>query len=289
MWGAYEDEWQPASCKLLLKPEDIPKDNLTTPVWPRAFTAMEYAFGTGSGSSLDACQPPYAAGFQGPPRKKGEHSHYFDYYDQYDMSEFPTIPGWPLKGPQPVQRTHFGLLPPNGKDNLDSEQWTLPNGNMFSKTGPMCVCFSDPNRQPRQDNASDPHPGYEPGGDPSVDPFPKFDNVLLGPLRWDFPGDAILIGREEIVVEAWGPPPGEPTTFVADHWNKGPHHFHFDVKTNLMVRQYQAETALTCQTQWNLTRPDPYYFQVDKACYHGLTRMNLSCIAPPPQPPPRAE
>lgn len=131
-------------------------------------------------------------------------------------------------------------------------------------------------------------PGEGPGGGPVNRPVPEVRQRLLGPLRWDFPKDAILIGREEIVVEAWGPPPGKPTKFIADHWNFGPHHFHFDVQTNLMVRQFQVEVALTLQTQWNLTRPDPKYLEVDKGCYKGLAHVNLSCVSPPPSPPEEA-
>lgn len=197
------------------------------------------------------------------------------------MSEFPVAAGWPLTGKQPIQRTHFHITNGTG-----TEQWTLPNGNMFNKAGPMCVCFSDPNRQPRAANSKDPQPGMGPGEDPADDPFPSFDNVLLGPLRWDFPGDAVLIAREEIELE-WSGDDGTPRTVVADHWNKGPHHFHYDVQTNQMVRQWQAEVALTLQTHYVLGSPDPVNLEVDKSCYSGLFHLNLSCIAPPPVPPPQ--
>merc|ERR1739845_341525 len=70
---------------------------------------------------------------------------------------------------------------------------------------------------------------------------------------------------------------------VADHWNKGPHHFWYEVSTNLMVRQYQTEAALTIQTNWTIGEPDASLFDVAPAC-SGIRKMNLSCVSPPPGP-----
>jgi len=193
-----------------------------------------------------------------------------------------------LSGMQPEQRQD---IPASGAKvgpfSLgSSSQWTLPNGNMYTETKnlgvSMCICFSDPNKQPRPTNSADPQPGgkYSPG---TPDPFDKFDNVLLGPLRWDFPSDAVLIGREEIELEwtAFGKQDSHKMV-IADHWNKGPHHFWYEVSTNLMVRQYQTEAALTVQTNWTVGEPDPALFIIPKNCYTGLTHANLSCVAPPP-------
>merc|ERR1712010_394161 len=81
---------------------------------------------------------------------------------------------------------------------------------------------------------------------------------------------------------------------VADHWNKGPHHFWYDVSTNLMVRQYQTEAALTIQTNWKIGEPDPSIFDLAPACT-GMRKLNLSlghwppttAASPTPQPQPQ--
>lgn len=280
IWGDGEDEWRPAQCTPLLKPEEIPKDNLTTPVWPKAFISHEYSCGTTH--VLDACSPK--SGLESGYRcKDGKHGGWTLYYRQRDISKYPLAPDWPLTGLQPEQRQS---IPANGILGASS-QWALPNGNMFTLSeapvGPaFCICFSDPNKQPRPPNASDPRPGgkYSPG---TVDPFEKFDNVLLGPLRWDFPSDAVLIGREEIELE-WTEFGTQDSSrlVVADHWNKGPHHFWYEVSTNLMVRQYQTEAALTVQTNYTIGEPDESFFTVPESCYKGLLHSNFSCVAPPP-------
>jgi hypothetical protein len=162
---------------------------------------------------------------------------------------------------------------------------------MFTQSdlGPVktCICFSDPNKQPRPANSPDPRPGGKFSPD-TPDPFEKFDNVLLGPLRWDFPHDAVLVGREEIEMEwtAFGKQDSHRMV-VADHWNKGPHHFWYEVATNLMVRQYQTEAALTVQTNWSVGEPDPSFFEIPQSCITGL-HGNLSCVSPPPAPAPKA-
>merc|ERR1712232_226558 len=35
-------EWNPMSCEPLMKPDEIPADNLTSPLWPKHFTVQEY-------------------------------------------------------------------------------------------------------------------------------------------------------------------------------------------------------------------------------------------------------
>lgn len=282
IWGDNEDQWRPARCKPLIKPEDIPKDNITNPVCPKAFRTNEYS--CGNTHALDACSPK---GYHcGGPGLNNSHGGWTLYYRQHDMADYPVAKDWPLKGMQPEQRQD---IPPNGLLG-HSSQWTLPNGNMFTMSHTLgignCICFSDPNMQPRPDNAADAHPGgkYSPG---TPDPFKKFDNVLLGPLRWDFPHDAVLIGREEIELEwtAFGRQDSHKIV-VADHWNKGPHHFWYEVSTNLMVRQYQTEAALTVQTNWSVGEQDPSLFVIPDLCITGL-HMNLSCVAPPPSPAPK--
>merc|ERR1712093_101241 len=147
-----------------------------------------------------------------------------------------------------------------------------------------CVCFSDPNKQPRAPDDPDAQPGgkFSPG---TPNPFDHADNTLLGPLRWDFPHDSILIGREEIELEwtDWDEKSDTHRMVIADHWNKGPHHFWYEVSTNMMVRQYQTEAALTVQTNWTVGEPDDWWFDVNPAC-SGILKVNLSCVSPPPGP-----
>merc|ERR1712083_576172 len=97
----------------------------------------------------------------------------------------------------------------------------------------------------------------------------------------------VLIGREWIQLEwtSYNQTEDSSKWVIADHYNKGPHHFWYDVRTNLMVRQYQTEAALTIQTNWVLEEPDPSHFEVAEICKDpaaGLT--NMSCVAPAPAP-----
>merc|ERR1711862_388103 len=125
-------------------------------------------------------------------QRRGTYAITTSYYDQMDLGLPP-----PLDGLQPVQRTSGGIPQIAPKSDI-VDQWTLPNGNMYNKFGPACTCFSDPNSQPRSpsDPMSDPGDPH-----PHPDPYPSYNNTLLGPLRHDFPSDSLLIGRERIFVE----------------------------------------------------------------------------------------
>merc|ERR1719352_1367788 len=96
IWGDGEDEWRPARCKPLMKPEEIPKDNLTTPVWPKAFTTTE--FSCGNKNALDACSPKTYNCKNGLFSQA--HGGWHLAYRQRDMSKYPTPAGmdWPLSG-----------------------------------------------------------------------------------------------------------------------------------------------------------------------------------------------
>ena len=48
-----------------------------------------------------------------------------------------------------------------------------------------------------------------------------------------------------------------------------------------MVRQWQAELALTLQDNYVIGPPDRAVFFPDPSCYGPLS-LNLSCVAPPP-------
>jgi hypothetical protein len=42
-WGPNEDQWLPMPCEPLLTPDQIPKENLTSPLWPKSFSVYEKA------------------------------------------------------------------------------------------------------------------------------------------------------------------------------------------------------------------------------------------------------
>merc|ERR1711981_652329 len=88
IWGDGEDEWRPARCKPLMKPEEIPKDNITNPVWPKAFTTTEYS--CGNKNALDACSPKtyncHDPDLKHPLRQN--HGGYWLAYRQKDMSYY---------------------------------------------------------------------------------------------------------------------------------------------------------------------------------------------------------
>ena len=43
--------------------------------------------------------------------------------------------------------------------------------------------------------------------------------------------------------------------------------------------------GLQTYLNWNVTTPDPAKIAVEKICYEGLLRVNVSCKAPPPSAP----
>lgn len=133
-----------------------------------------------------------------------------------------------------------------------SDIWHGVDGNMYIKIdGAFCICIT-----------------VRPNGDKS--------KKYSGPLVHDFAKDAVLIGREKIGVEILN------KEVIADHWNKGPHHFWIEVETNQMIRAWQPFNGLQIYSNWNYTMPPQENFKVDKSCYTGLLHKNISCIAPPP-------
>jgi len=225
-WGNGEHEWTPMPCEPLMKPEEIPKENLTSPLWPKHFTVEEYASLTFPGR--DPCDVKF---------KNSTYTLVFD-----------TTP----EGP--IYHT-IGRTGPSGPSPFPGKSWALPNGNfyntvdVFGRTA-FCICIGPP--------------------DPTV------ENAINGPLPYDFLRDAVLIGRERVVLEYLN------KQVVADHWVKGPHHFWFDVATNLMVREWQPFNGHQIYHAWNLSKPAPLDIDVQERCYKGLLHVNISCIAPHP-------
>merc|ERR1719443_2420155 len=53
LWGNGENDWQPMPCEPLMRPEEIPENNLTKPLWPLRFTVQEWSMYTFPGT--DPC------------------------------------------------------------------------------------------------------------------------------------------------------------------------------------------------------------------------------------------
>lgn len=213
-----------------MTPDQIPKDNLTTPTWPKSFSVDEYAELTFPGR--DPCTVDF---------KNSTYTLYFD-----------------TREDGPIYHT-VGKTGPSGPSPLPGDAWHLGNGNFYTTANAFhheafCVCMS---------------PKCDAAGCPS--------NTVLGPLTYDFLKGSKLVGRERIVPEYLNTP------IVADHWVKGPHHFWFDVATNLAVREWQPFNGHNIYYNWNLTTPDASIIDVPKNCYKGLLHYNISCLAPPPQ------
>lgn len=135
-----------------------------------------------------------------------------------------------------------------------SQIWTLPTADMFIKIyGAFCICVS-----PRES-------GNKSG-------------VPIGPLVHDFAADAVFVGRERIGLEKLG------KSVVADHWNKGPHHFWIDVVTNRMVRGWQPWNGLNVYdpSTWMVAPVQKEIFEPSSSCYSGFLHKNISCVAPYP-------
>lgn len=226
-WGGGEHEWNPMPCEPMMTPEEIPKENLTTPSWPEHFTVQEYADLTFPGK--DPCEVKF------------RNSTYTLVYD--------------ASTPEGLIYHTIGHSGPSGPSPFPGKSWALGNGNfyntvdVFGRTA-FCICISTP--------------------DPTV------ENAINGPLTFDFLKDAVLIGRERIVPEYLNTP------MVTDHWVKGPHHFWFDVATNLMVREWQPFNGHQIYYDWDLSKPAPETIDVQERCYEGLLHVNISCISPPP-------
>jgi hypothetical protein len=105
-------------CEPLLAPEEIPKENLTSPIWPKAFTVQEYADLTFPGR--DPCKINF------------KNSTYTLYYDQRP------------EGPLYHTVGHSG---PSGPSPFPGKSWAVGNGNfynsvdVFGKTA-FCICLS---------------------------------------------------------------------------------------------------------------------------------------------------
>jgi hypothetical protein len=232
-WGNGEHEWNPMPCEVVMAPDDIPEENLTTPFWPEHFTVMEKAMLTFPGR--DPCNVKF---------KNSTYQLVFD-----------TTPEGPLYHT-------IGISGPSGPSPFPGKSWALPNGNFYNTVdifhhSSFCICLSP--------------------DDPTV------ENALNGPLSYDFLKGAVLIGRERIVPEYLN------TVVLADHWVKGPHHFWFDVTTNLMVREWQPFNGHQIYYDWDLSKPAEDVIGLEKLCYEGLLHYNVSCKAPPPAPPPAAQ
>eukprot|EP00463_Aulacantha_scolymantha_P005181 TRINITY_DN64_c0_g1_i1.p1 TRINITY_DN64_c0_g1~~TRINITY_DN64_c0_g1_i1.p1 ORF type:complete len:376 (-),score=72.65 TRINITY_DN64_c0_g1_i1:708-1835(-) len=227
IWGDQEHELTYTSCTPLLKPADIPKDNLTSPLWPSQFTVNEGIIliaqinEGGQFPGADPCAPHV-------------------YRNHTEKLYFDSV--------NDVMRYNLASSPSSAAVN----SWHLGNGNMFIKTdNSFCICISV----------------YEDG---------NTTKPPMGPLTHDFGKDAILVGREKIGVEYLN------KEVIADHYNKGPHHFWVDVETNQWIRAWQPFNGLNVYDTWNLTAPDPSFFIVSKSCYTGVLHKNISCVAPPP-------
>lgn len=267
IWGDGEDDILYTNCEVVMKAEDIPKDNVTSPIWPKYFTMQAFnnqidqLSNGGPFPGADPCSP----------------THHFE--NQYQ--QFYYYDGRDYKNPvaAATQQTNFivpkfGADCPNAGDdvcgmNVTNRLWHLPNFDFWVETVKpdgstlFCQCIG----------------------------VPHIGKPFLGALRYDFAKDAVLIGREKIGLEAstTTSPPSSAywRTILADHWNMGPHHFWVEVSTNLMLRGWQPFNALQVFYDWNLTLPEPEFFQVGKSCLDMFT-ANLSCPVgtPTPAPPP---
>lgn len=230
IWGDQENEIKYTTCSPVMKPADIPKDNVTSPIWPPQFTVQEpYVILIGQTDEggqfpgADPCAP-------------------HEYKNSSEVLYFDSV----------AKEMRYTT-----KSKLSSTSiWHLGIGNMFIKIdNTYCICV-----------------GVTENGNRT--------KKNIGPLHYDFAKDGELIGREKIYVE------NLDVTVVADHWNKGPHHFWIDVATNQMIRAWQPFNGLEVYKDWNYTAPDPNMLIVDKSCYTGALHKNISCNAPPPGPSP---
>lgn len=133
--------------------------------------------------------------------------------------------------------------------------YTLPDADMFIKImGVFCICVT-----PHENGMN--------------------DRPATGPLRYDFSKDAVYVGREEIGLE------GLNMTVVADHFNKGPHHFWISPETGHFVRGWQPWNGLNVYKPgtWSIGAVPKEKFAVPKSCYSGLLHKNISCSGPYPR------
>lgn len=127
IWGSGEKDWSPMPCEPVLAPEMIPKANLTSPLWPKAFSVQEYADLTFPGR--DPCKINF---------RNSTYSLYFD-----------TRPEGPLYHT-------VGHTGPSGPSPFPGKSWALANGNFYNTVDAyekslFCICISP--RDPATKNA----------------------------------------------------------------------------------------------------------------------------------------
>lgn len=116
-WGSGEHDWKPMPCSIVAKPEDIPKDNLTSPLWPQSFTVDEKASLTFPGR--DPCKVNFRN-------------------STYSLLFQTTAEG-------PIYHT-IGHTGPSGPSPFPGKSWALPNGNFYTTVDvagktTFCTCL----------------------------------------------------------------------------------------------------------------------------------------------------
>jgi len=119
-WGNGEHEWNPMPCSKVADPEDIPKDNLTSPLWPKDFGVEEYAHLTFPGR--DPCEVNF---------RNSTYSLRFN-----------------TNADGPVYHT-IGHSGPSGPSPLPGSSYGYPNSNFYTISsilgkGVFCVCLGGP-------------------------------------------------------------------------------------------------------------------------------------------------
>ena len=117
IWGSGEHDWLPMPCEPIALPEEIPADNLTSPLWPTSFTVEEYASLTFPGR--DPCEVDF---------KNSTYTLYFETTDE-----------------GPIYHT-VGHSGPSGPSPFPGSSWALPNGNFFTtvdvaENPVFCTCL----------------------------------------------------------------------------------------------------------------------------------------------------
>lgn len=222
-WGDHEHQIAYVDCEPIALAEDLPADNITTPIWPTSFVVNQPFI-----TMIN--QLNYGGQFPGPDPCAKHVFHNDTELLHYDDSRKNFV--GPILYMQ-TKQTHF---------------YQLPNADVFIKIDDtFCICVS---------------PDELGGG--------------IGPLVHNFAHDAVLIGRERVGLE------GLNTSVIADHWNKGPHHFWISVETNKYVRGWQPWNGLNVYEPgtWQIGPIDKKVFQPPESCFKGLLHKNISCKAP---------
>lgn len=118
IWGNGEHDWNPMPCTPLLTPDQIPTDNLTSPLWPKSFTVDEYADLSFPGRS--PCDVTF---------RNSTYTLYFD--TQEDGPHYHTV----------------GHTGPSGPSPFPGKSWALPNGNFYNTVdiaghSTFCICIT---------------------------------------------------------------------------------------------------------------------------------------------------